>query len=60
MQKMPIIRSEEAFTESMQLFLSGGSICASRVQLRDIQGNLIGTLYMYSDDDGYWRAYCGQ
>ncbi len=55
MQKMPIIRSEEAFTESMQLFLSGGSICANRVQLRDIQGNLIGTLYMYSDDDGYWR-----
>ena len=58
MQKIPAIRIKEAFTESMQLFLFGGNICASRVELRDIQGNLIGALFMYSDDTEYWNALC--
>ena len=58
MQRIPAIRIKEAFTESMQLFLFGGNICASRVELRDIQGNLIGSLSMYSDDDEYWCALC--
>ena len=56
MPKLPTIRIKEAFTESMQLFLFGGNISACRVELRDIQGNLIGALFMYSDDDEYWGA----
>lgn len=56
MQKIPTIRIKEAFTESMQLFLFGGNISACRVALRDIQGNLIGALFMYSNDDEYWGA----
>ena len=55
MQRIPAILIKEAFTESIQLFLSSG-ISASRVELLDIQGNLIGALFMYSDDDEYWCA----
>ena len=55
MQKIPAIRIKEAFTESMALYLSSG-ISASRTELYDIQGNLIGALFMYSDDEEYWHA----
>ena len=27
---------------------------ASRVQLLDIHGNVIGAVFMYADDDSYW------
>lgn len=55
MQKIGTIRNKETFTESMQLFLSSG-ISACRIELYNIQGNLIGALFMYSDDEEYWGA----
>ena len=55
MQKIFTIRNKETFTESMALFLSSG-ISACRIELYNIQGNLIGALFMYSDDNEYWNA----
>lgn len=57
MQKIPTIRKKEAFIESLQVFLSEG-LMAQRIELRDINGHLIGALFMYSDDAVYWNALC--
>ena len=55
MRKLVTVRTKETFTKSAHLFLSSG-ISACRIELYDIQGSLIGALFMYSDDDEYWCA----
>jgi hypothetical protein len=45
---------KDAFTESTVILLRAG-YSATRVELKDLDGNIIGRIFMYTDDDHYWR-----